>query len=75
MEGRILVYNILASCYASVHHNLAHIGMLPNLWFPDVIEWIFGEMNGSVSYIKINEDLGRWVLPYKVTSGVINIYF
>ena len=75
MEGRILVDNILASCYASVHHDLAHIGMTPIRWFPDVIEWIFGEMNGSVPYIKIKEDLGRWVLPYKVTSGVINIYF
>ena len=75
MEGRILVDDILASCYASVRHDLAHIGMTPIRWFPDVIEWIFGEMNESVPYIKINEDLGRWVLPYKVTSGVINIYF
>ena len=75
MEGRILVDDILTSCYASVHHDLAHIGMTPIRWFPDVIAWIFGEMNEYVPYIKINEDLGRWVLPYKVTSGVINIYF
>ena len=75
MEGRILVDDILTSCYASVHHDLAHIGMMSIQWFPEFIEWIFGEMNGSVPYIKINENLGRWVLPYKVTSGVINIYF
>ena len=69
MEGRILVDDILASCYASVHHDFAHIGMTPIWWFPDVIEWIVGEINGSVPYIKINEELGRWVLPYKATSG------
>ena len=58
MEGRILVDDILTSCYASVHHDLAHIGMMPIRWFPEFIEWIFGEMNESVPYIKINENLG-----------------
>ena len=29
MEGTILVDGILASCYSSVRHDLAHIGMTP----------------------------------------------
>ena len=74
MEGRILVDGILASCYASIHHDLAHIGMTPIQWFPWAVEFIFGEIYdksiGLPPYVNINEEVGRWVLPYKQTSVV-----
>ena len=67
MEGRILVDGILASCYASVNHDLAHIGMTPIQWFSRAMEWIFGvisaENNGMLPYVMINKKLGRFLLP------------
>ena len=37
-----MVDRILASCYASVNHDLAHIVMTPIQWFPEIVEHIFG---------------------------------
>ena len=53
-----MVDGVLASCYASADHDLAHIGMTPIRWFPDVIEWIFGHENGQQSYTGILEKFG-----------------
>ena len=36
-----MVDGILASCYASFDHDLAHIAMTPIQWFPEIIEGIF----------------------------------
>ena len=62
MEGNIVVDVILASCHPS-SCDLAHTGMLPIQIFPIIMEWIFGEENGSSTYTNIFNDLGEWVLP------------
>ena len=53
VDGNIIVDGVLASCYASASHDLAHIAMTPFIWFPSVIEWIFGQENGQQSYTGI----------------------
>ena len=70
-EGNIMVDGVLASCYASTDHDLAHFGMTPIRWFPNIIECIFGVENEFQSYVKFAEDLGKWVLPS--TEEYINI--
>ena len=63
MKGSIIVDGVLASCYPSVDHDLSHIGMTPICWFPEIIEWIFGDDNGWQNYVKLAEDVGL-VVPY-----------
>ena len=58
-----MVDGVLASCYPSVDHDLSHIGMTPIHWFPEIIEWIFGDDNGWQNYVKLAEDVGL-VVPY-----------
>ena len=62
MEGNIFVDGILASCYASCHHDLVHIVTAPIQWFPEPIEWMFGDDNEFLAYVNILNDLGNWVL-------------
>ena len=62
-EGNIMVDGVLASCYASFDHELAHIVMAPMQWFPEIIEWIFGKDNGSSDYADIAKYLGRMIPP------------
>ena len=61
MEGNIIVDGVLASCYPSGDHDVAHFGMAPIRLFPDMIKDIFGEDNGV--YVYANE-LGKYLLPY-----------
>ena len=68
-EGNIVVDGVLASCYASFDHDLAHIVMEPIQWFPEIIEWIFGKDNGSSDYADIAKYLGRMILPDGSTFG------
>ena len=63
MDGNIVVDGVLASCYA-YDHDVAHIGMTPLRWFPEILDWIFGENNGTPGYVKLTEDLGRLVSKY-----------
>ena len=63
MEGHIIVDGVLASCYASFDHDLAHMAMTPIQWFPQVMEFIFGEDNGSSVFVKMTKEFGRWMLP------------
>ena len=63
MTGNIVVDGVLASCYASSDHNLAHIGMTPVRWFPELFNWIFGGNNGPQGYINFAKDLRRFLLP------------
>ena len=63
VEGNIIVYGILASCYAISDHDLAHLSMTPMRWFPEITEWIFGENNDTPGYVSTIESLGRWVMP------------
>ena len=53
-----MVDGVLPSCYASADHDLAHIGMTPIRWFPDVIGWIFGQKDGNQGYTDIPEKFG-----------------
>ena len=62
-EGNILVDGILASCYASFDHGLAHFTMTPMQWYPGIIWWIFGLNSGYPTYVDIAKEFGRWVLP------------
>ena len=65
MDRSIVVDGVLASCYPSAHHDLAHITMTPMLWFPQIFEWIIGDDKGIQGYAKMAEDLGLWVIPSK----------
>ena len=60
MEGTIMVDGVLTSCYASSDHYLAHIGMTPVRWFPEILNWIFGENKGSPGYVNFVTDLRKW---------------
>ena len=62
-EGNIIVNGILASCYPSVHHDVAHIGMIPIRLFPKMTEWIFGEGNESPDYVTMMEEISKWIFP------------
>ena len=62
-----MVDGVLASCYASADHDLAHIVMTPIRWFPDVIGWIFGQKNGHLGYVDFLEEFGRSLLPIEQT--------
>ena len=55
---------ILTSCYASVNHELAHLGLTPLRWFPDLIQWMFGEETGFQIFVGIVEQLEKWTLPH-----------
>ena len=63
MEGRIVVDGVLASCYATVDHDLGHIGTAPIRWFPGMTNWIFGENNGNPGFVDVLVDLRTMVLP------------
>ena len=65
MEGNIMVDGMLASCYPSAHHDVAHLGMAPIRWFPEIIECIFGVDNEFQVYVKIANYLGDWVMPFE----------
>ena len=66
MEGNILVDEVLASCHASTYHDMAHIGMAPMQWFPQMTEWIFGDDYGFQTCVNIIEYVGRVMLPYDI---------
>ena len=63
MEGNIFVDGVLASCYASYDHTLAHSAMTPIRWFPRITEWIFGRESESLVFANISKNLGKWLLP------------
>ena len=63
MEGNIVVDGIVASCYASFDHNLAHFIMKPIHWYPEIFKWVFGVENGAPAYVTTAKWLGRWLLP------------
>ena len=64
VEGNIVVDGVLASCYGSFDHDLAHISMKPVQWFPETMEWIFGLDDISPVYVDIAEHFGRFMLPH-----------
>ena len=70
MEGNIIVDGVLASCYPSADHNLAHFGMSPIRLFPTIVEWIFGKDVESPGFLNVVNELGGWMLPYELTTGM-----
>ena len=56
-----MVNGVLASCYLSVYHDVANIGMKPMQLYPEIMEWIFGVDNGFSVYAKVSEDASRWI--------------
>lgn len=58
-----MVDNMLASCYADIHHDLAHPGMTPMQRFSDVMEWIFGNEAGFPVYVNTASQLGTLLVP------------
>ena len=40
------------------------LSLTPMRWFPNIIEWIFGDDNEYQGYIKIAKELGNWVKLY-----------
>ena len=63
MEGNIVADSVLASCYASYPHDLAHLVIRPLKMFPEIMEWIFGDNSGHPGYVMLSEELGKWMLP------------
>ena len=59
-DGTIMVDGVLASCYASSDHDLAHLVMLPMTWFPDILERIFSTEEGWQVYLKVFQG-HRWM--------------
>ena len=66
VEGTIVVDGVLASCYPSVDHDVFHFAMTPIRWFPQMIEWLFGEANRCQHSVTAIEKLGQWMLPYEL---------
>ena len=63
MEGNIIVNGVLASCYATVDHDVAHVGVIPIRWFPRIMDFIFGENNGFSIFAITAEDMAQWMSP------------
>ena len=57
-----MVDGVLASCYATVDHDIAQILMKPIQWYPDVIELVFGDDNGVSAYVNVANTTCRWFL-------------
>ena len=62
-EGMIMVDGVLASCYASFHHDLAHLTMIPMQRFSEVLEWTFGDDTGDSAFVSTVKELGMFLLP------------
>ena len=62
-EGNIIVDRVLASCYASTDHTLAHLGMKPLQWFPEMIQWLIGEDNEEPVFVRMTKELCKSVMP------------
>ena len=58
-----MVDGALASCNASSDHGLWHIVVTPMRWFPLRMEWIHTEDSEFHGFVKIAQELGRWLVP------------
>ena len=63
-NGNIIVDGVLASNYADVDHNLVHLAMKPMQWFPEIMEWIFGEGTGFPVFVSMTRELAMMMLPF-----------
>ena len=56
-----MVDRVLVSCYANVHHDLAHLTMIPMQRFSEAMMRIFGDDTGIPVYVKIARALGTFL--------------
>ena len=70
MEGNIVVDRVLASCYASFHHDLTHFAMTPICWFPGMTEWLFGVEEDFPAYVNILKGLRKAALRFLVPDQI-----
>ena len=63
MEGTIIVDGVLASCYPSVDHDVAHFAVTPMRWLPRVADWMLGAHDGVPVYVKTCEQMAQWMFP------------
>ena len=70
VEGNIVVDGVLASYYAFADHDLAHLVMTPIHLFPNIVEMILGNDNGSPAYVDIITNCGKYLLPYRNVNGL-----
>ena len=61
MEGNIVVDDVLASCYASSDHDIAHFVMAPIRWFPDFLKLFSAKENVFLMYVAIAKEIGKWL--------------
>ena len=61
-NGNIVVDGVLASCYASFDHDLAHFEMMPLQWFSQTMPLSFADDDLS-TYMMMIKKLGRFILP------------
>ena len=66
MERNIIVDGVLASSYSSIDHDIAHLGMAPLRWIPEIVVWVFGNHNKIPGFVMIANDLSRGALPYGI---------
>ena len=68
-----MVDEILASCYASVDHSLAHFGMTPLRMFLWMVEEIYCDNNGFQGFAAIAEQI-KILIPYQqqIENKVVN---
>ena len=71
-EGNIIVDEVLASCYASFDHTLAHFAMTPLQLFPQMVEWIISGDNEIQDYVGRAKSVGRYLLPDTYLHGRMN---
>ena len=64
-EGRIIVDDILASCYSDCPHNFAHLAMKPMQMISKIMEWLFGNDTEFPVYVNTARDLAKFILPEK----------
>ena len=70
-EGNILVDGILASCYASSHHDLGHLALAPIRYLLTLMDCMFGQSNDYPGYVKLIEDFEKIMSPNSMyTYGI-----
>ena len=52
-----MVDAVLASCHASVDHDIAQIGMTPLRWFPKIMELLFGREDEKPVFVNLMRNL------------------
>ena len=58
-----MVDEVLASCYADFHHDVAHLAMIPMQQFSEVMGYIFGEEGGFPIFVNTAREFGIYLAP------------